>query len=318
MPAKAWRLALLIIVLPLILSSCTIPFKEKFLQIKEKNNPDFNKIQNSQNTFDSETTDGKEIEKLFKVVRVIDGDTFELESGQKVRMIGIDAPEKVDCFSKKSAERLSNIVLSKLVKLERDVSETDRFGRLLRNVYLEGVFINELMVKEGYASSYSYPPDITLQEKIVSAQKYSQENNLGLWAECKSRGQVQPVQAEVKGFKEVAQEPNRASSDSSKANSSNSVLDSTNTNVAATAPQTTSPLQDSTNEQASFSNNSELTTETVSHVYYTSSHYRSKYYYCDTDSGWKSLSKNNLRSFNSIEELLKEFPNRKPHKDPVC
>ena len=52
----------------------------------------------------------------------------------------------------------------------------------------------------------------------------------------------------------------------------------------------------------------------ISHVYYTSSASQAKYYYCDTDSGWKNLSKANLKQFSSPEELLKSYPNRILHE----
>lgn len=126
-----------------------------------------------------------------KVSRVIDGDTIELESGQKVRYIGIDTPETVDprrnpqCFGKEASLRNQELVENKEVYLEKDVSETDRYGRLLRYVYLEenGISINEQLVKEGYAATSSYPPDIKYQEKLKVAEQEARDNQKGLWQE---------------------------------------------------------------------------------------------------------------------------------------
>lgn len=126
-----------------------------------------------------------------KVVRVIDGDTIELEAGQKVRYIGIDTPEIVDprrdpqCFSKEASLQNKKLVEGKEIYLEKDVSETDRYGRLLRYIYLEknGISINEQLVKEGYAVASSYPPDVKYQEKFRLAEQEARNNQRGLWQE---------------------------------------------------------------------------------------------------------------------------------------
>lgn len=122
-----------------------------------------------------------------KVARVVDGDTIKLESGEVVRYIGIDTPETVDprkpvqCFGKEASAKNRELVEGKEVKLEKDVSNTDKYDRLLRYIWLDGVLINELLVREGYAKSYSYPPDIKYQDRIVAAQKLAREENKGLW-----------------------------------------------------------------------------------------------------------------------------------------
>ena len=131
-------------------------------------------------------------EEKFKVTRVIDGDTIELSNGKKVRYIGIDTPETVDtrkpvqCFGKEASKANKDLVLKKTVILKKDVSETDKYGRLLRYVYLEdGTFVNLWLVKNGYASVYTYPPDIQHSEDFVAAQKDARNNKLGLWNACK-------------------------------------------------------------------------------------------------------------------------------------
>jgi micrococcal nuclease len=126
-----------------------------------------------------------------KVSRVVDGDTIELENGQKVRYIGIDTPETVDprrdpqCFGKEASLRNKELVENKEVYLEKDVSETDRYGRLLRYIYVEenGVSVNEQLVKEGYAAASSYPPDVKYQEKFRIAEQEARNNQKGLWQE---------------------------------------------------------------------------------------------------------------------------------------
>jgi len=122
-----------------------------------------------------------------KVLRVIDGDTIELINGEKVRYIGIDSPERDsggECYYLEAKQKNENLVMGKTVRLVKDVSERDRYGRLLRYVYLDSIFINEFMVKEGFAQVSTYPPDVKFQTLFSGAENYARENNLGLWGEC--------------------------------------------------------------------------------------------------------------------------------------
>ncbi len=128
-------------------------------------------------------------ESAVRVTRVIDGDTIELENGDKVRYIGIDTPEskhptkEVEYFAQEAAGKNKELVEGRIVQLEKDVSETDRYGRLLRYVYVGDIFVNKYLVEEGYAQAVSYPPDIKYQESFQQAGKYAQEHKKGLWAE---------------------------------------------------------------------------------------------------------------------------------------
>ena len=125
-----------------------------------------------------------------KVTRVVDGDTIKIEGGQTVRYIGIDTPETVhpqktvECFGREASNKNKELVEGKFVQLEKDVSEVDKYGRLLRYIYVDGVFANELLVKEGFAHASSYPPDVEYQDLLNSAQQEAQEQNKGLWAGC--------------------------------------------------------------------------------------------------------------------------------------
>lgn len=119
-----------------------------------------------------------------KVAKVIDGDTIEIEGGKRVRYIGIDAPESYTCFSSESKARNKELVGGKTIILEKDISETDRYGRLLRYVYIDDTFVNEILVKEGYAQVSTYPPDVKYQAKFLAAQKEARDNNRGLWSSC--------------------------------------------------------------------------------------------------------------------------------------
>ena len=124
------------------------------------------------------------------VKRVIDGDTIELSNGKRVRYIGIDTPETVDprksvqCFGREAKEENMRLVDGKTVRLEKDISETDRYGRLLRYVYVDDVMVNEVLVKNGFAHVSSFPPDIKYQDRFLLVEKEARENNRGLWSGC--------------------------------------------------------------------------------------------------------------------------------------
>jgi len=127
---------------------------------------------------------------IFKVTRVIDGDTVEIEGGEHVRYIGIDTPETVDprkpvqCFGIEASKKNEELVEGKVVRLEKDITEKDKYGRLLRYVWMDDLFVNLELVKQGFATSYSYPPDIKYQKEFQEAEKEAREAKRGLWGAC--------------------------------------------------------------------------------------------------------------------------------------
>ena len=127
------------------------------------------------------------------VIRVVDGDTINvLIDGQemRVRYIGIDTPETVDprrpieCFGREASERNRQLVEGETVGLERDVSETDRFGRLLRYVWADGRMVNAALVEEGYATASAFPPDVRYADRLASLQRQARDAGRGLWSAC--------------------------------------------------------------------------------------------------------------------------------------
>lgn len=133
-----------------------------------------------------------------KVVRAIDGDTIELEDGRRLRYIGVDTPElggsgnSSECFARSAFDRNRALVVNKFVTLETDVSETDRYGRMLRYVYVGETMINEQLVKEGYANASSYPPDVKYQDRLRAAEQLARTNGSGLWSSCSSPNTFPP------------------------------------------------------------------------------------------------------------------------------
>lgn len=125
-----------------------------------------------------------------QVRRVVDGDTVELADGRRVRYIGIDTPETVDprktvqCFGREATEKNRELVEGKEVELEKDVSETDKYGRMLRYIYVGDIFINDYLVRQGFAHASSYPPDIKYQDQFQQAEREARDNGRGLWGSC--------------------------------------------------------------------------------------------------------------------------------------
>lgn len=137
------------------------------------------------------------------VTRVIDGDTVELSDARKVRYIGIDTPEVVDprkpveCFGREAKEENKRLVEGKTVRLEKDISETDKYGRLLRYVYIDlpaqagDIMVNESLIRHGFAYASTYPPDVKYQKRFLEAEQEAQKNNRGLWFGCQSTPTIQ-------------------------------------------------------------------------------------------------------------------------------
>lgn len=130
-----------------------------------------------------------------EVLRVIDGDTIEVSLNNKketVRLIGIDAPEIVDpreaveCFGKEALDKAREILDGKTVSLESDPTqgERDKYGRVLRYVFVDDLNFNKLMISEGFAHEYTYQSNpYKYQLEFKSAQKQARESKVGLWAD---------------------------------------------------------------------------------------------------------------------------------------
>lgn len=127
------------------------------------------------------------------VSRVVDGDTIELFTGQKVRYIGMDTPEVVDprkpvqCFGKEASLENKKLVEGKMVRLEKDVSQTDKYGRLLRYVYVGDLFVNDYLTRNGFAYMATFPPDVKFSQQFKDAQEEARINKRGLWKSCPIR-----------------------------------------------------------------------------------------------------------------------------------
>ena len=121
------------------------------------------------------------------ITKVIDGDTVVVEGGWHVRLLGMDADEKgYPCYDP-AKTRLENLVLSKQIVLEKDVSDVDQYGRCLRYIFLGNENIDTQLVKEGLAVARFYQPDVKYRTEISNAETYAQQNKIG----CKWSGASQ-------------------------------------------------------------------------------------------------------------------------------
>jgi micrococcal nuclease len=122
---------------------------------------------------------------LARVVEIVDGDTIKIYMNDKVysvRYIGIDTPETGgQYYSLESKLKNSELVLQNEVILIKDVSDKDQYGRLLRYVIANNVFVNYDLVRNGYAKAIAYPPDTSCEEKFNQAQDLAKSSLVGIW-----------------------------------------------------------------------------------------------------------------------------------------
>ena len=129
-----------------------------------------------------------------QVVRVIDGDTIEIASGEHVRYLAIDTPQTVhpekpvQCYGKEASDRNKELVEGRKVKLLREGEDKDKFGRLLRYVFADGILVNAELVWEGYAYAKSYDIEPSLYQVMVQLERSAREAKRGLWAACEKLG----------------------------------------------------------------------------------------------------------------------------------
>jgi micrococcal nuclease len=161
--------------------------------------------------------DSREVS-LYKVVRVVDGDTIDVDVEgvtERIRLIGIDTPESVDprrpveCFGVEASKRAKELMLGKRVSLKDDPTQDNRdtHGRLLRYVFLEsGEHINLRLIEEGYAQEYTYDLPYKYQRAFRDAEKDAELLSRGLWGPaCENADEdEEPISSAVVPFSSVS------------------------------------------------------------------------------------------------------------------
>ena len=145
--------------------------------------------------FSPESALAQQKPRLLEISKFVDGDTFWVmnEKGvkEKIRLIGIDTPEarrtgraEIEYFGKEASDYVKRILTGRKVRLEYDVERYDRYKRTLAYVYLDdGTFLNALLVKEGYATAATFPPNVKFADLFSKLQREARSKRRGLWAE---------------------------------------------------------------------------------------------------------------------------------------
>ena len=118
----------------------------------------------------------------FEVEQVIDGDTIKLETGQRVRLIGINTPESGHPYYSEATEKLKELIGDSKVTLKKDVEDKDQYGRLLRYIYVNDTFINLEMVRTGMATSYEFEPNVKHTSDFDAAETQAKNAKIGIWS----------------------------------------------------------------------------------------------------------------------------------------
>jgi micrococcal nuclease len=140
------------------------------------------------------------------VVRVVDGDTVELTKLGSVRLIGVDTPEVyggVECYGK-AASAYTKRVLAPGTRVEYrlGVEERDRYGRALVYLWLaDGTFFNEQLVRRGYATPLTIPPNVDFEERFRAAARDAREAGRGLWSDADCARSSEPPASGCARFK---------------------------------------------------------------------------------------------------------------------
>ncbi|HKH84157.1 MAG TPA: thermonuclease family protein [Gemmatimonadales bacterium] len=115
--------------------------------------------------------------------QVVDGDTFNCRDGRKIRLTGIDSPEREQRpYGEQARQALLRLAPpGTRLRLEGDVAPTDRYGRVLAYVWADSTLINEALVQSGWAVMYTVPPNVKYAKRLERAQQEARAHRTGLW-----------------------------------------------------------------------------------------------------------------------------------------
>lgn len=116
------------------------------------------------------------------VKAVIDGDTFELSDGRIIRLIGVDTPETGEPIYFESIAFADSILSSKIIKIEYDKEDTDRYGRLLVYLYIDEGQVNQMIIAKGFGLVYLFKNNIKYADKLIRVQKRARTSKSGIWS----------------------------------------------------------------------------------------------------------------------------------------
>jgi len=118
----------------------------------------------------------------YLVIDVIDGDTLKIETSEKIRLSGINTPEKKECYYQEAKDKLTELTLNKTIYLEKDYTNKGRYGRLLRYIHTKDQDINKYLVLNGYARVYDkYAYDTKKYKELKELEHKARLQKLGVW-----------------------------------------------------------------------------------------------------------------------------------------
>lgn len=134
---------------------------------------------------------------LANCTRVVDGDTivviYESSLELDLRYIGVNTPENDgnECFNDEATERNRELVSGKHILFQRDIRYKDSWNRFLGYVYVDGLFVNEVLIVEGYGLADAHDPDVTYAGRLMRAECEARAAGRGLWGECQIKPDVE-------------------------------------------------------------------------------------------------------------------------------
>jgi micrococcal nuclease len=121
----------------------------------------------------------------FRVIRIIDGDTVELTGGERLRLLGIDCPEKNEPYYDSAKIMVENFLAGEIVEVAFSERRRDRYGRLLGYIYLDSQLINSAIIRQGLGYVYLFDDNLGDKQNIellLTAQDEAIHNRRGIWS----------------------------------------------------------------------------------------------------------------------------------------
>lgn len=116
-----------------------------------------------------------------EVMNVVDGDTITLRDGRSVRYLGIDTPETGEPYGGEATDKNKEFVQGQIVEMQRGIRDKDKYGRILRYVYIDGTFVNAELVAQGYARAYIFDQNERYSQVLVQLEQYAKFQKKGIW-----------------------------------------------------------------------------------------------------------------------------------------
>jgi endonuclease YncB( thermonuclease family) len=159
--------------------------------------PSFGREGVSEERVEERVEERKQASSTLATVRyVIDGDTFDTVGGDRVRLLGIDTPERGECYYQEATDYARTLIDGREVRLEIDERNVDRYERLLRHVFVVAddtsddsvneteIHLNLRLVEEGLAEVLAIPPDKRYREELAAAEAAAKAASIGRWGVC--------------------------------------------------------------------------------------------------------------------------------------